>query len=100
MLKITVKPLVGKASKHEFENVSDALVFLKSIEGNEQTRDAELQRAPVRTEQIVALCSCRFPMSTTSTQNLCGNCGKPRSKRSVLRLFAKGESCGILNAKK
>ena len=24
------------------------------------------------------VCTCKKPIATTSTQNLCGNCGKPR----------------------
>lgn len=26
------------------------------------------------------VCTCKKPIATTSTQNLCGNCGKPRRR--------------------
>ena len=41
MLKITVTPLGGIPSTHEFENIIDAKIFLESITGIELSRDAE-----------------------------------------------------------
>ena len=40
----------------------------------------EKQRAQQSVQADGGVCTCKNPIATTSTQNLCGNCGKPRRR--------------------